>query len=448
MTEPTHVGELLSGYLDAALPAAERDRVAMHIESCAACRAELEALRALQIELGAAPPPEPPPGYWDRFAARVEKRLPQPEPEGPGAFARIAAWLLPSRRLAWTGALGAVATITIVSYVALRGFRHADLAIQPRESLGSASDAARPPERPQIGAPAPADRSLEAMPSPAAPQSRGLSETRSLRTTGSVSAPAPRPGAQNAAPAKLELEKSLGAAPQQERLTARENGEAQRFDVTADEKKSQAKGEPSAPVPAPASPGGAMSYSVANKAAMPNPAAAPQALKATPQAGQRLETDVDQSAAFATSVENTDVLRFVQAALAGDTGGARAAWEAFEKVGAAADAEHMRRWLERLEPATSGKELRQSSRAPMLSMQSMDPAVAQLLDLDALVWPRRGDAGFGAVVSDLAVRLEAHAAAAAESRARAIAYLEWLAAQAPDAASRDLFQARVEKLRG
>jgi putative zinc finger protein len=445
MTEATHVGELLSGYLDAALPAAERERVESHLEACAACRAELEALRALQIELGAATPPEPPPGYWERFAGRVEKRLPQPEPAGTGALAaRIVAWLLPSGRLAWTRAVGAVATITIVTYVAMHGFRHEEVAIQPRETLGSSPDAARPSARPNAGATAPAERSPEAK-----PQAEPL-PSRSFETRSSPALPAPATttlGApSDAAGAKRELGKSAYAAKQQDRLAARETGEAERYDALADEKKVQATGETSAapaPTPVPALPEGAMNTVAAPRGAVASPQTAPQALKA----GPRIESDLAQSAAPATSVENTDVLLFVQAALAGDTGRAHAAWEAFQKVGTAADAEHMRSWLGRVEPAAAGKDLRERSVARMLSKSSTDPAVAQLLDLDALVWPRRGDPSFGATVSDLAGRFEAHAAAGAEPRARAIAYLEWLAVQAPDAASRDLLHARVEKLR-
>ena len=160
-----------------------------------------------------------------------------------------------------------------------------------------------------------------------------------------------------------------------------------------------------------------------------------------------MQFDRAEPAAPEASLENAGVLRFVQAALASDTGAARAACDAFLKLGSAADVDHMRSWLGRVEPAPQGQELRLRSQRYMLSNQSADPAVAQLLDLDALVWPRRADGSFGAVVADLAGRFEAHAAAGAESRGRAIAYLDWLAAQAPDAASRDLWHERAEKLR-
>jgi hypothetical protein len=443
MKKEIHVGELLSGYLDAALDRGERERVESHLQACERCRAELQTLRALQADLRAAPRPEPPPGYWERFAARVESELPEHEPRSPVAWAaRVAEWFLPSGRLAWTRAVGAVATITIVTFVAIRGFQHADVGMQPRETLGSSPSAEPPPTRQEPSTSVTSDLDDRTQTSRDLGQSQGTSGGLPVPST-----PAPEGFASppHEARAKRELGKSA-AAPRQKPLLARDAGEKERPDAPAEEMSVTATTEAysAAPAPSPLPPPGAQTNRMAApQAAAPSPEAAPQALKA----GSLAEVERAEPAAPVASVENAGVLRFVQAALAGDTGAAREACEAFQKLGAAAAAEHMRSWLRRVEPAPQGKELRRPSQEYMLSNQSADPAVAQLLDLDALVWQRRADTSFGSVVADLAGRFEAHAAAGAESRGRAVAYLDWLAAQAPDAASRDLWHERAEKLR-
>ena len=56
--------ERLNDYVDEALPAAERQEVERHLESCAGCREELHSLRAV-VEATAALPrsPRPPARY-------------------------------------------------------------------------------------------------------------------------------------------------------------------------------------------------------------------------------------------------------------------------------------------------------------------------------------------------------------------------------------------------
>ena len=49
-----HVGELLSGYIDGELTQQERQRVDIHCEACAACKTELDELRALRTDIGRA----------------------------------------------------------------------------------------------------------------------------------------------------------------------------------------------------------------------------------------------------------------------------------------------------------------------------------------------------------------------------------------------------------
>jgi anti-sigma factor RsiW len=66
--------DLLSPYLDGELPPRRRAAAADHLGGCAACRAALEELRALDTELRLQPRPEPGP----RFAAAVMARLGEP----------------------------------------------------------------------------------------------------------------------------------------------------------------------------------------------------------------------------------------------------------------------------------------------------------------------------------------------------------------------------------
>ncbi|PYQ22112.1 MAG: hypothetical protein DMF81_13305 [Acidobacteria bacterium] len=61
--------ELLSAYLDGALPPAEREALEAHLNQCADCRARLESLRAVKHALARLPSREAPPGA---VRARVE----------------------------------------------------------------------------------------------------------------------------------------------------------------------------------------------------------------------------------------------------------------------------------------------------------------------------------------------------------------------------------------
>ncbi len=58
MSEQTHsnehVGELISGYIDGELTQQQRQRVALHCESCAECMQILEELEALRSRMGQA----------------------------------------------------------------------------------------------------------------------------------------------------------------------------------------------------------------------------------------------------------------------------------------------------------------------------------------------------------------------------------------------------------
>jgi anti-sigma factor RsiW len=64
----------VTGYVDGALPPAERAALEAHLESCAACRAQAEAERTLRARLASLAPPAFPPA----LESSVRERLRQP----------------------------------------------------------------------------------------------------------------------------------------------------------------------------------------------------------------------------------------------------------------------------------------------------------------------------------------------------------------------------------
>jgi anti-sigma factor RsiW len=70
--------ELVTDYLEGALPPAERDRFEAHLRSCRGCAAYLKQMRDLVRVSGRIPPgsprPTPPPGLLRAFAAWKTER--------------------------------------------------------------------------------------------------------------------------------------------------------------------------------------------------------------------------------------------------------------------------------------------------------------------------------------------------------------------------------------
>ena len=66
--------ESLSLYLDAALPAAERQRVEDHLHGCPQCRQHLDALRRVVVGLGRLPTAAPPEDLGARVAREIDLR--------------------------------------------------------------------------------------------------------------------------------------------------------------------------------------------------------------------------------------------------------------------------------------------------------------------------------------------------------------------------------------
>lgn len=99
------VRRALSAYLDGELPESRRQAVAAHLEGCAACRAEHEALAATWDALLLSPEAPAAPG----FEARLRERIAAGEEAPPTLSERLrGAFWTPARRLALSGALAGI----------------------------------------------------------------------------------------------------------------------------------------------------------------------------------------------------------------------------------------------------------------------------------------------------------------------------------------------------
>lgn len=109
MNEPNACDEarrLLAACLDEPYPAA----LSTHIESCPACRAELEALSGILQAASASPDrvvPDPGDAYWDRFLPAVRARI-----DARGRT--VAARLTPARAALAAGLLAAAALSSLL----------------------------------------------------------------------------------------------------------------------------------------------------------------------------------------------------------------------------------------------------------------------------------------------------------------------------------------------
>jgi len=121
-----HVASELTALVDGALPEGRRAEVEEHLAACAECRAERERLAAVGRVLSALPaPPEPPPGFEQRFYARLARE----KASRPSLVERVLRspwrWAAP---VAGLGAAAAVAFgVTQVRHDRLEMARHLDL---------------------------------------------------------------------------------------------------------------------------------------------------------------------------------------------------------------------------------------------------------------------------------------------------------------------------------
>ncbi|MCI0370553.1 MAG: zf-HC2 domain-containing protein [candidate division NC10 bacterium] len=154
MTE--HLGELLTGYLDAALTAEERTRVEDHLAACGVCRANLEELRRNAAAVGNLPELPVAPD----FAGRVTARLPR-----PGLAQTLAGLLGAGGRRLPLAAAAALLLAVGAAYLASRLTTPAPLPVAQGPPAASRQDVDRPEprqERERAVAKAPAPRELAA----------------------------------------------------------------------------------------------------------------------------------------------------------------------------------------------------------------------------------------------------------------------------------------------
>jgi hypothetical protein len=105
---------------------AKREAIATHVADCPECRAELSRIDAVLAALSSLPVPDPGADYGVRVWQKIAPRLPERPPvrwwqfDSSSLAAGWRAWLEPRR----ITALGAVAAIAIVAFVAGRATKH------------------------------------------------------------------------------------------------------------------------------------------------------------------------------------------------------------------------------------------------------------------------------------------------------------------------------------
>jgi hypothetical protein len=105
---------LLTAFHDGELPAADRARVEEHLRGCLECGALLTGLTRADLSAGV---PDPGPGYWVRFNARVMDRIDR-EADGPGAaiLRPKHGWMRQQLRYLVPAAAAAALVVVVVRY--------------------------------------------------------------------------------------------------------------------------------------------------------------------------------------------------------------------------------------------------------------------------------------------------------------------------------------------
>ena len=117
---PDHISSKLGAYLDGELDRRAQFEVQAHLETCPACRAELEELRRLSSLLRAAPQPEFP-STLD-FKAQFMLQLPRRTETPPRSNGRMLLWLAPALvLLGWAFIQVALSLSTLVSLASQAG---------------------------------------------------------------------------------------------------------------------------------------------------------------------------------------------------------------------------------------------------------------------------------------------------------------------------------------
>lgn len=84
----THLLDRVAAFVDGELDHTERDRVMVHLASCAACRAEVAAHRAVKSRLAGLPAPQPSAALLAEIRRLAEPGEPLPPPIGPKGSTR------------------------------------------------------------------------------------------------------------------------------------------------------------------------------------------------------------------------------------------------------------------------------------------------------------------------------------------------------------------------
>ncbi|MFQ5599962.1 MAG: anti-sigma factor family protein [Candidatus Krumholzibacteriia bacterium] len=462
MSDASHVQEHLSAYLDGELSGADRERLEAHLGGCALCSSELEALREVHARLCEIPPHDPGASYWKRFPERVASRLPGPVSAGPERFyERLAAWFLPSGRLAWPRAATALATITLVTYVGVRGFRDAELpppaAVRPEPpDVAAAPDASEPPVREKMESGRALAQRRSATPQAPAPSPLGPPPSPPAPPSPPLQKPVPAPGALvlEAPDARLADEASFGIDAPSE-ATDESKG---RPDVI---RIAEPLGKPRVTVVLDAQGPDAAAKAKRQGVTLPGQAV----LRPTGPAAHGLDQVARMGVATdlgRPGVPELEIVGFVSAAIAGDSAAARSVYARLAAQAAAGrgphaaaidadrvtnvDLEHMREWLRLSAPHGLAQPERRRLDVSGSRVPDSSTGEAALLALDRLVWPRHAEAALQSVVEALAVQLARRAGSSVLVRQRARAYLEWLADHADGHETRGDWRQRLERL--
>ena len=140
---------LWSAYLDGTLDPETRARAEARLRTSAADREALESMRAADAQLRASAVPDPGAAYWRDFAARVDVRV---QPRDPARiYEKLVGWFVQGERVRWMRAAGALAGLTLVTYIGMRGFRPAEVQMRSAPHQVQVS----PPKPPAAPSPPP-----------------------------------------------------------------------------------------------------------------------------------------------------------------------------------------------------------------------------------------------------------------------------------------------------
>ena len=133
---------LLTAFHDGELPAADRARVEEHLGGCPGCGALLADMARADAAAGV---PDPGPGYWDRFNARVMERIERVSESPGGTVLRPKrGWVRQQLRYLVPAAAAAALVVVVVRHVALHPGAPAPT-VPPAARQPAASDPAGQP---------------------------------------------------------------------------------------------------------------------------------------------------------------------------------------------------------------------------------------------------------------------------------------------------------------